>query len=634
MKRLEFTQKLVLITALASALVWIVFGVVFYLVTEHSLREQLTDYQVGKAEDLMESVDRRLFSAQQGIQVLARQGRLMGFLADQLTAAERSRKEVIAENLESLSLLTGPWEVVSVLDTGGDILVSNMPGESVRSVATHPEYREAFEAAMNGRLYSSDLRLAGESKSPSLIFAAPIRREGLQEAEVIGAVIGKYAWPAISQLLDSLGNDAEVRLLRSDGMIIAAASRNRDWIGRAAPKWAKLQSENSGARTLVRTDHSEANDEPELLVATPQQGYLGYRGQGWLLVLETPFDVLLAPVRRLEWQLGGAALASVVVLCVVLFLAGLYLTRPLGAMSRTVNAFSRGDMSARVDVAPGSNDEIARLGRAFNAMARDIGFYIEQVRENSKEVQAFAYIVSHDLRAPLVNLKGFSAEIGYSLQELDEALGPALELVPEASKANARMILDQDIPEALGFISSSVKRMDRQIQAVLKLSRLGRKEFTWEQVDSAAVVRQLLSSLRHQLEEKQVTVETGSLPVVEADAIALEQIFGNLLDNAAKYIDDLPGKIEIWSEQTEEEVIFHIRDNGSGIDSVNIPKVFELFRRVGRTDIAGEGMGLAYVKTLVRRHGGRIWCESAPGEGSTFGFSLAKRPSEQKREIG
>lgn len=128
-------------------------------------------------------------------------------------------------------------------------------------------------------------------------------------------------------------------------------------------------------------------------------------------------------------------------------------------------------------------------------------------------------------------------------------------------------------------------------------------------------------------------MKVRDLPSVEADAFALEQIFGNLLDNAVKYQADTPGQLEIWSTEALQEITFHIRDNGPGIDQANIHKVFELFRRVGRANIPGEGMGLAYVKTLVRRHGGRIWCESVLGKGSTFSFSLAQKPSAQPREL-
>lgn len=103
----------------------------------------------------------------------------------------------------------------------------------------------------------------------------------------------------------------------------------------------------------------------------------------------------------------------------------------------------------------------------------------------------------------------------------------------------------------------------------------------------------------------------------------MEQLFGNLLDNAIKYLDPgRPGAIAVSAERSETKTVFHIRDNGRGMAKEDISKTFELFRRVGTQDVPGEGMGLAYVKTIVRLMGGRIWCESEPGQGTTVSFSL------------
>ena len=626
MRRLGFIQKLVLIIALTSGFVWLVFGGAFYRVAKNSLEDQIAEYQVAKVRDLMDTIDRTLFSAYQGIQVVAHDHPLIGFLSG-VSDSEEADLMRISEDLESISLITGPWRILSVLDTEGNALVANMPESTGRSIQDHPEYGAAFQAGMNGRIYTSDLRLVGAQAEPSLIFAAPIRRGGLEESRVIGVVLGKYAWPAVMQLLDSIGQEVEAQLLRADGTVIATSAGYSHRIGSKAVEWATLEEAGFSSGSIVLDNYNESEERPSMMVAVRQRGYLGYAGEDWVLVLETPFESMLAPVYRLTSQLALIALAGVLALSAVLFFGVHYLTRPLATMSRKVSAFAQGDLSARVDVDSRTNDEISRLGQTFNTMAEDIGFYIEQVKENSEEVRAFAYIVSHDLRGPLVNLKGFSTELGYSLDELNELLAPALESQPREVQDQAAVILQEDIPEALQFIGSSVERMDGQIQAVLKLSRLGRKELVWERIDCATVVDEVLASLQHQLETKQISVEIGWLPVVTADAFALEQIFGNLLDNAVKYTTQTPSSINVWSVEHKHHWMFHVRDNGPGIDPVNISKAFELFRRVGSTDTPGEGMGLAYVKTLVRRHGGRIWCESTLGQGSTFSFTLAKDPA-------
>jgi signal transduction histidine kinase len=142
-------------------------------------------------------------------------------------------------------------------------------------------------------------------------------------------------------------------------------------------------------------------------------------------------------------------------------------------------------------------------------------------------------------------------------------------------------------------------------------------------VDMEALVQVALEILAHQIEERQVKVSVGPLPEVVADRASTEQILGNLLGNAVKYLDpDRAGEIEITAERDHDETTFHIRDNGRGIAGEDMDKVFAPFRRAGKQDVPGEGMGLPYVQTLVRRHGGRIWCESQPGKGSTFYFTI------------
>jgi signal transduction histidine kinase len=119
------------------------------------------------------------------------------------------------------------------------------------------------------------------------------------------------------------------------------------------------------------------------------------------------------------------------------------------------------------------------------------------------------------------------------------------------------------------------------------------------------------------------------VPVVQADALALSLVFGNLLGNAVAYLDpSRPGALAITAPQHPGQTVFTVQDNGRGIAAADLPYIFEPFRRVGRQDVPGEGMGLAYVQMLVRRHGGDITCASTLGEGTTFTFTIAQaRPN-------
>jgi PAS domain S-box-containing protein len=256
--------------------------------------------------------------------------------------------------------------------------------------------------------------------------------------------------------------------------------------------------------------------------------------------------------------------------------------------------------------------------------------YAADLERSNEEVRNFAYIVSHDLRVPLVNLKGYTSELHTALEVIVPAMETALPHLNEDKRSAVAMALHEDVPEALEFITNSVSRMDSFINAVLQLSRLGRREFKPEPIDMNALVKTNLENLSHQIQERGTTVTVGSLPQVVADRTAMEQIMGNILGNAVKYLDpERPGRIEVTAETNNGEQIFRIRDNGRGIAEEDMHKVFAPFRRAGKQDTQGEGMGLAYVQTLVRRQDGRIWCESELGKGTMFTFTIAQLRAER-----
>ncbi len=265
-----------------------------------------------------------------------------------------------------------------------------------------------------------------------------------------------------------------------------------------------------------------------------------------------------------------------------------------------------------------------QLNEVHNKLEQWVNERTEDLMRANDEVKRFAYIVSHDLRAPLVNIKGFTGELRNAYHAIASRMSQILPHLDEDGQEEMSDILQEEIPEALQFIDSSASRMGNLIDAVLKLSRLGRRELRFERINVRVLVQKVFESLAHQVEQRQVAVRIGALPRVIADRTSLEQIFGNILVNAVNYlVPGRKGEIEIGGRRGRHETVFYVKDNGRGIAREDLPKVFEPFSRVGNSpEVPGEGMGLAYVQTLVRRHGGRIWCEAELGVGSTFYFSL------------
>lgn len=271
------------------------------------------------------------------------------------------------------------------------------------------------------------------------------------------------------------------------------------------------------------------------------------------------------------------------------------------------------------------------LKEAHEKLEQWVNERTEDLMRANEEVKRFAYIVSHDLRAPLVNIKGFAGELGHAFKSISSRLDAILPHLEEESREELSDILKEEIPEALQFIDTSASRMGHLIDAVLKLSRLGRRDLRFERVDVATLAQQILDSLAHQIEQREVKIRIKSLPRVVADRTSVEQIFSNILVNAVNYlVSGRKGVIEIGGDVTPIETVFFVRDNGRGIAENDMPKVFEPFSRAGNPDVPGEGMGLAYVQTLVRRHGGRIWCESKLGAGTTFYFAFPNQNISEK----
>ena len=246
-----------------------------------------------------------------------------------------------------------------------------------------------------------------------------------------------------------------------------------------------------------------------------------------------------------------------------------------------------------------------------------------RLAQANKDLQNFAYIVSHDLSSPLLSIQGFLGELRVSMDELKSIIEKTLPHLNAEDQETFQSTFEDHIPESLNFIKTSVNKMDSLIKAILKLSRLGYRELHFEPVDMNALVDQNLRAMAYHIEKSGAVVTVGDLPEIVTDRLSMEQIMGNLLSNAIKFLDpDRSGVIRLDAEELAEGVVFHLSDNGRGIAEKELPRIYDIFRRCGDHDVPGEGMGLAFVKTLVGQLSGRIWCHSREGEGTTFSLHI------------
>ena len=245
-----------------------------------------------------------------------------------------------------------------------------------------------------------------------------------------------------------------------------------------------------------------------------------------------------------------------------------------------------------------------------------------ELLHKNAELEQVVYVASHDLRSPLVNVQGFCKELGGSIADLMQRISQA-DIGEKAAKSIAP-IITTDIPESLGYIQTSVARMDSLLSGLLKLSRLGRAATSIVVLDIGEIMSEVLKNFEYTCKQKGAEMRVdGPLPSCRGDQVQTSQVFSNLVDNALKYLDpSRPGKITISGTQEDGNAVYCVADNGIGMAQEHCEKAFEIFHRLDPKFAEGEGLGLTIVRRSLDKQGGRVWAESELGKGSRFLVSL------------
>ncbi len=240
--------------------------------------------------------------------------------------------------------------------------------------------------------------------------------------------------------------------------------------------------------------------------------------------------------------------------------------------------------------------------------------YALSLERSNKELEHFAYVASHDLQEPLRKIGSFTELLAHKYQDrLDEKAGTYI-----------------------GYIVDGAHRMQVLINDLLALSRVATKGKSFSRVDCNAVLGRVEQDLEFAVGESGARITKGALPLVMADDVQLGQVFQNLIGNAIKYRNrERPPDIRVAARENGNEWLFSVSDNGIGIEPRHFSRVFQLFQRLHtREEYSGTGIGLALCQKIVERHGGRIWVESTPEQGSTFFFTLPKVTTQLDRAVG
>lgn len=255
-----------------------------------------------------------------------------------------------------------------------------------------------------------------------------------------------------------------------------------------------------------------------------------------------------------------------------------------------------------------NRDELDAIAAGLNAMGDEIIFFMDelekkanQLKTTNKELESFTYSVSHDLRAPLRAVHGYSQIL---LEDHDEAL-------------------DKEAKRILRQVMHNAKKMGMLIDNLLSYARIGRTDLNKTKIDVDQLVKSIVTELS-QGEETSAKISVKPLGTVKADYMLISLVFQNLISNAIKYSSkQKKPKVEIGRTDTKNGEAFYVKDNGAGFNMAYYDKLFGVFQRLHREeDFEGNGVGLAIVKRIVTRHKGKVWAESNPGKGAQFYFTV------------
>lgn len=398
----------------------------------------------------------------------------------------------------------------------------------------------------------------------------------------------------ISQFTQLLGTDAALYIGNADGSL---------WTNLITPVKAPPVFINGTTGQLP----SYTNNQNKQVIASVQK----IPNTQWQVLVEFPSGVLVAQANRfLRWISIAGIILLLVALVITRFMSR-NITRPLKKLTTATSGIAQGDYSQPVETE--RNDELGELARSFTIMSAKV-IVSQQVLEKkveertaqleaaNKELGAFSYSVSHDLRAPLRAIDGYAAML-------------------EEDYANQ---LDDEAKRMTQNIKNSASKMGQLIDDLIAFSQMGSKEISTKTVDMHKMAERTMQELLLLEPDGKFQVHLQPLPAGRGDENLLQQVWQNLISNALKYSSKTAHPvIEIGAKETNGTQTYYIRDNGAGFDMQYKDKLFGVFQRLHHAkDFTGNGIGLAFVKRIIDKHHGAIYAEAEPGKGATFYFSL------------
>lgn len=551
---------------------------------------------------------------------------------------------IVAQNLERLSLVTSRTQLrlslASFIDDGAgedQKRMNKILGDALTSI---PDFKAIHVLTLDGTVVSStnsgmigknhadkaffvlgkqksnaDLFFLNHEKNLEAYLSAPLRLDD----QLLGVMVIETEVQNIISLVNDysgLGETGETVLAKrdekGDALFLAPLRFDQE----AALSRKVRQEERDVPMTQALLQNEEFFVDAIDYRGVPVLAITRYLPEtDWGLVVKIDQVEAFAPVTRMRNILALLILLSSIAVTMISLLVARSITKPLINLTLVASRISDGDLSQRADVT--HQDEFGRLGQAFNKMTstliediarrkqieKKLAQQAKELSSSNHDLEQFAYVVSHDLRAPLRALKAYSQFL----------------------KEDCAHQLDEIGLEYIEGIGESAQEMDQLVVDLLDYSRIGRIKVELSQVDVNQLLERVITSLN--LREHATIQLPTNAPIVPARAVRLEQILANLLSNAVKFLrPDVPPLIIVSCAEEENKWVFSIQDNGIGIEEKQFKKIFGIFQRLHTIDeFEGTGIGLAIVKKAVEEHRGEITVQSTVGEGSIFTFTWPKQ---------
>jgi|GEM_PF-1748773 len=623
--KLSVTYLTVSLAALAFISIFIYFYVKNTLTAEvMSHLASVSSIQANRVEGIIEQNLERL-------RLVSSRTQLRISLHEYINKKDRSHFDKLQLIINDALVSTGSFNIISILDINGNVIASTNPDRSSLNYGNYDFFSNA-KVENNAEHFFLD-----EKNQLQVYLSGPLT---INDKLVGILLIESDAHNIVSLINDYSG-------LRQTGETLLG---RKTMDGKSALYLTPLRFDQNAA--LVRKVNLSDLSNPLSRALQENQKFLttatDYRGQevlastnyinktGWGLVVKIDKTEAFAATYDLIKYITIITFSLMILVTWISFAFAKIISTPIVELTKTAHHINEGDLTQRAVI--NSNDEAGELAAAFNNMTNNLILtqydlantnkelqshrdHLEEMvsqrtlelQEKNKELESFAYSVSHDLRSPLRAIDGFSRILAEDYENL----------------------LDDEGKQHFARIRQASQRMGNLIDDLLELSRINRSEIVKQEIDLSARVHSAISRLDNTNRNRQVNFIVQPDVFIYGDDTLMDVVIANLIGNAWKYTEKTAvAKIEFGELQKNGEPVYFVRDNGIGFDMKYADKLFGAFQRlVAYDEYPGTGIGLATVLRVINRHGGHIWAKGEPDRGATFYFTVPAHSQKIKNKL-